>query len=159
MMSSSTAAPRTILPSSVCKKPRSARTRVETPIDVAVSAAAHTTAASEFTPMAFSVAYPITNENATPSTAMIAAIPPTRVMARKSVSSPISNSRMRSPSSANVFIASSFGSRIPSTDAPRRTPPTSSPSIAGWPSFTARTASPRVVIRTAAMTSSSCTMA
>ena len=62
--------------------------------------------------------YPSTKGSKTPTTATVIDVGPTRISRARSVSRPIANRRINTPSSARSWIASWPGSIQPSTDGP-----------------------------------------
>src|SRR5437899_2042162 len=146
MTSSITAAPRIRRASRLCSTCRSLSTRPVIPTEVAVSVAPTKMAVvSESadvcsTPCQLDRQYrkPSPNGTATPTTATAVAAVPTRIMALRSVSSPISNSSTTTPTWASSRNTEASGSSGPigitlRKPAPSRMPAKSSPITAGWP--------------------------
>jgi hypothetical protein len=132
-MSSATAAPMMIFASDVPILPMSARTRAVMPMLVAVRVAPTKIETTDADPIAAITANPSANGRTIPATATARDCGPTRSSSPRSDSSPISKSRIRTPSSASMWIAGSSGFRRRSTEPPRITPATSSPRTAGCP--------------------------
>src|SRR3989449_2011533 len=146
MTSSITAAPRIIRASKLCSTWRSLSTRPVIPTDVAVSVAP--TKMAVVSGSAAVCSYPCQperqyrnprpNGTATPTTATAVAAVPTRIMALRSVSSPISNSSTTTPTCASSRNTGVSGSSAPigitlRKPAPSRIPASSSPITAGCP--------------------------
>ena len=129
--SSISAAPRMICPSWVSRCPRSERTRAVMPTLVAVRVAAAMIDGMSDNPRQRQATYPSTKGSKTPTTATVIDVGPTRIRRARSVSRPIANRRINTPSSARSWIASWPGSIQPSTDGPAITPPINSPRTAG----------------------------
>src|SRR2546422_2182658 len=151
--SSMTAAPRMSRASVESMHFRSERTRAVMPTEVAVSVAPTkiaTVVASDGAgagPCSGDTQYrkPNRNGTATPTSATAVAGAPTRAIALRSVSRPISNSSTITPISARKAMTGRRGSSgpvgmTPSTLDPRTMPATSSPSTAGCPSRSASSA-------------------
>src|SRR6266576_762914 len=146
MTSSITAAPRMRRASRLCSTWRSLSTRAVIPTEVAVSVAptkmAVTRGSAEVCsyPCHPDAQYrkPKPNGTATPTAATAVAAAPTRIMALRSVSSPISNSSTTTPTCASSRNTGVSGSSAPigitlRKPAPSRMPTSSSPITAGWP--------------------------
>src|SRR2546426_9300978 len=144
MTSSITAAPRIIRASRLCKTWRSLSTRPVIPTDVAVSVAPTKMAVVRGSAEVCSTRCqpdrqyrkPRTNGTVTPTTATAVAAVPTRIMALRSVSSPISNSSTTTPTWASSRNAGVSGASAPigitlSMPAPSTMPARSSPITAG----------------------------
>src|SRR3989454_8218815 len=146
MTSSITAAPRIRRASRLCSTCRSLSTRPVIPTEVAVSVAPTKMAVvSESadvcsTPCQLDRQYrkPSPNGTATPTTATAVAAVPTRIMALRSVSSPISNNSTTTPTWASSRTTGVSGSSAPigitlRKPAPSTIPARSSPMTAGCP--------------------------
>src|SRR2546426_1654290 len=146
MTSSITAAPRMRRASRLCSTWRSLSTRAVIPTEVAVSVAptkmAVTRGSAEVCsyPCHPDAQYrkPKPNGTATPTAATAVAAAPTRIMALRSVSSPISNSSTTTPTCASSRNTGVSGSSAPigitlRKPAPSRIPASSSPITAGCP--------------------------
>src|SRR5712692_4901480 len=146
MTSSITAAPRIKRASRLCSTWRSLSTRPVIPTDVAVRVAPTKMAVDSrsadvcSTPCHPDHQYkkPSANGTATPTTATAVAAVPTRIMALRSVSSPISNSNTTTPTCASSWNTGVSGSSAPTgitlrKPAPSTMPASSSPITAGWP--------------------------
>src|SRR6266566_3343993 len=146
MTSSITAAPRIIRASKLCSTWRSLSTRPVIPTEVAVRVAP--TKMAVVNGSADVCSYPCQperqyrkprpNGTATPTTATAVAAVPTRIMALRSVSSPISNSSTTTPTWASSRNTGVSGSSAPigmtlRNPAPSRMPARSSPITAGCP--------------------------
>src|SRR5438128_1066190 len=146
MTSSITAAPRIRRASRLCRTWRSLSTRAVIPTEVAVSVAptkmAVTRGSAEVCsyPCHPDAQYrkPKPNGTATPTAATAVAAAPTRIMALRSVSSPISNSSTTTPTCASSRNTGVSASSAPMgitlrKPAPSAMPASSSPITAGWP--------------------------
>ena len=128
--SSATAAPRTMRASVEDRARRSPNTRAVMPTLVAAIAAPRKSDALVDSPSRPPARNPVPIGSATPITATTMEALPTRRSSSRSVSMPTVASRMMTPTSARIFVASVEPTR-PSTDGPMRIPAQISPMTAG----------------------------
>ena len=131
-MSSITAAPRMIWPSGSRSRPRSESTRAVIPTLVAVRVAPAMIETRSSSPSSTASGEAQRERQGHADDATVIDVAPTFKSWPRSVSSPIANSRITTPSSDSRWIVSIIGIHpVPGPTGPTSTPPISSPRTAG----------------------------